>query len=268
MASAKAGATEKTCTKCNETKPLEAFSKAKKEKDGLRSECKRCQRLVDRERNRRRLAVEKPGAGENEFFSATYEGERRGQRLPADREERMDLEKARLEAAGLPRPQVLDLDGAVPVLDGIEDPALRERVRGFLTVLIQGGLHKDAMIRNDFVWNQWMNVSRSVEGLRDLYVACKEIGEEYRKVVRVDSAHQRAVDGVDDPIYSASGKFLGHRKLYSDRLLELLLKADDPERFTEKRSLKVEGTMVNLGVGFDRSKLREAEVEEVEDAAG
>lgn len=43
---------------------------------------------------------------------------------------------------------------------------------------------------------------------------------------------QRAINGVDDPIYQG-GKLVGYRKQYSDDLLKLALRVRDPEKYRE-----------------------------------
>lgn len=50
----------------------------------------------------------------------------------------------------------------------------------------------------------------------------------------------RGVDGYDRPIYQA-GKLVGHERVYSDRLLEIALRARRPKAFTTKH-LEVEHT--------------------------
>jgi len=89
-----------------------------------------------------------------------------------------------------------------------------------------------------------------------LWVQCRDIGDEYRQVLRSDAAHERAVEGVEEPVFSPSGKCLGSRRVYSDRLLELLLKADNPEKFSDKKQVDVRGTVINLTTGFNRDELR------------
>lgn len=49
-------------------------------------------------------------------------------------------------------------------------------------------------------------------------------------------AHRRAVEGVEKPIYQG-GKKVGSVKQYSDRLLEMLLKARRPEKYRERLSI-------------------------------
>lgn len=199
-----------------------------------------------------------PKLSENELFSVS--------RNPGSKP---ICHKKRAEDAlkeGFPAPQVVDMTGSNQTLAQIQDEDLRERCRGFLTVLLQGGKHRDAMFQYDFNWNHWVNLRHKYRGLHELWLACRDLGDEYRRIIRLDAAHERAVEGVEDPIYSPSGKYLGSRRLYSDRLLELMIKADHPEKFRDRTQVDVVGTVVQIGVGFDRDELK-AEVEEAEKQA-
>eukprot|EP00919_Chromeraceae_sp_WS-2016_P030065 GHVR01071384.1.p1 GENE.GHVR01071384.1~~GHVR01071384.1.p1 ORF type:complete len:237 (+),score=35.76 GHVR01071384.1:954-1664(+) len=177
------------------------------------------------------------------------------------------------ESVGFPVLDIRDMEEAGDALAQIENEQLRERAATFLTILLQGGKHRTAMEVCDFVWSNWVNVRSKYPALQNLWLQCRDLGEDFRRILRMDAAHERAVDGVDDPIYSPSGKFLGSRKLYSDRLLELLLKADDPDRFREKKQVEITGNSLSITT-FDRDALKqeildetkEADVEEIEES--
>jgi len=64
---------------------------------------------------------------------------------------------------------------------------------------------------------------------RLIHVA-QDAGDQVKAGQRLDAAHTRAVDGVEE-ILASGGKIVGSQRRYSDRLLELLLRADNPERF-------------------------------------
>lgn len=61
-------------------------------------------------------------------------------------------------------------------------------------------------------------------------------------------AHRRGVDGVEEPVYY-KGKVVGHIKRYSDRMLELCLKAKVPQ-FRERATVdhNVRGGVLVVGV--------------------
>ena len=53
-------------------------------------------------------------------------------------------------------------------------------------------------------------------------------------------ARRRAVNGVEEPVFH-KGKVCGHIRRYSDRMLEILLKAHRPEKFKERSEVKHDG---------------------------
>jgi hypothetical protein len=70
------------------------------------------------------------------------------------------------------------------------------------------------------------------------------------------------VEGVEENVYSPSGKLVGTRRYYSDRLLEMLLKADAPEKFMPKQQVELQGGFtVIFETGFNRDELREEEAD-------
>lgn len=62
----------KQCTKCGEQKPLEAFSRRKASKDGLRSECRRCQAAYDNANKGRKAAYMKAWCEANKEQRLAY----------------------------------------------------------------------------------------------------------------------------------------------------------------------------------------------------
>jgi hypothetical protein len=57
--------------------------------------------------------------------------------------------------------------------------------------------------------------------------------EEYYEIRLEGTADQRAIDGWDEPVYQG-GELVGTRRRYSDRLLELRLKAERPDKYRER----------------------------------
>jgi hypothetical protein len=116
-------------------------------------------------------------------------------------------------------------------------------------------------------------VYRRIKPVEKLYRECKQLGEDFKKVLRADAAHSRAVDGYKEDIFSASGKFCGTRMKYSDHLLAIMLKADDPDRYADRSKVETTGGFVlNINMGLRDSVRTVAlsddviEVEEVADA--
>ena len=166
----------------------------------------------------------------------------------------------------IPAPRIVDLEISNPVLAQVADEKLRVRLQNFFQVLLEGGKHKIALENNDFTWNHIQNLRHKYTGLHELWIQCRDIGDEYRQVLRSDAAHERAVEGVEEAVFSATGKCLGSRRVYSDRLLELLLKADNPDKFSDHKKVDIRGTVINLTTGFDRNALREEAAREIIEA--
>jgi len=59
-----------------------------------------------------------------------------------------------------------------------------------------------------------------------------------------DAAHERAVDGVEEPVFH-KGVVVGYKLRYSDGLLTTLLKANNPDKYRDNSKLDV-----NVGGGF------------------
>ena len=83
-------------------------------------------------------------------------------------------------------------------------------------------------------------------------------------------ARRRAVDGSERPVFQG-GKQVGTVREYSDRLLEVLLRANRPEKFTERLRSEhsgPDGGPVKIETGerrrIDLTKLTDAQLEEYE----
>ncbi len=75
-------------------------------------------------------------------------------------------------------------------------------------------------------------------------LAWREVMEATGEVLE-NAAFQRAVNGVDEPVFH-QGTVVGHVKKYSDNLLTTLLKANKPEKYnTQKSEVSIEGE-INL----------------------
>lgn len=53
-------------------------------------------------------------------------------------------------------------------------------------------------------------------------------------------AWRRAHDGVEEPVYQG-GSLVGHKRVYSDQLMVLLLKAHRPDKYRERQSIEHSG---------------------------
>ena len=111
----------------------------------------------------------------------------------------------------------------------------RAKMKLFVKALRQDGIigHAcEASGMNRQTYHYWIKRSSKFKK------ACEEAVQ-----IAVDRLEQeavrRAVVGVDDPIYQR-GELVGHRKVYSDGLMQFLLKGNRPEKFRDKADFSVE----------------------------
>jgi len=67
---------------------------------------------------------------------------------------------------------------------------------------------------------------------------CEHAKAEFVKGLEAE-AYRRAVTGLLENVYNKDGDIVGQKKVYSDRLLEILLKANDPAKFREQHHLNI-----------------------------
>lgn len=76
----------------------------------------------------------------------------------------------------------------------------------------------------------------------ELQLLIDEAFDRYRERI-IGEAHRRAVDGYEEPIIGGRNRdeVVAHKKVYSDRLLEVFLKRAPSGSFTEKQEVEVTG---------------------------
>jgi len=103
----------------------------------------------------------------------------------------------------------------------------------FLRYLSNGEKHCVAL---KLVGLEWRTVSAYMThdpAFKELYEEAVRIRNEYVGILREESADDRAINGWEDPIYQGGVK-VGERRLFSDRLMELRLKATDPGKYADR----------------------------------
>ena len=129
-------------------------------------------------------------------------------------------------------------------------PGDREKLITVLESLALGARHKESLADVGWVWSDFSIYRSKFPIINKVYQGCARLGEETRKVLRLDEAHRRATEGVEEPIYSPSGKFCGTKLKYSDALLTMFLKADHPDKFTERHEVTSTGVVLNMQMGL------------------
>lgn len=74
-------------------------------------------------------------------------------------------------------------------------------------------------------------LARTIEKNEDLKAMETAALAMYKERISME-LHRRAIDGIDEPVYY-KGRVVGYRKVLSDRLLEFLAKAENPEKYRE-----------------------------------
>jgi hypothetical protein len=95
----------------------------------------------------------------------------------------------------------------------------------------------------------WMEMTALQGGkpmFNALWKAARQAGEDLRRELRESEAHRRAVDGWDEPVFW-KGKQTGLIRKFDSKLLEMMLKADNPERYAEHQEIKHTGGGAEVG---------------------
>jgi len=136
-------------------------------------------------------------------------------------------------------------------------PEVLERFVKYLAYLSVGLTHKKLMSLLSVTWRDLLSMYTRFEATQLAVREAREIGEDFKKIARLEAAHERAVDGIEESVFTPSGRLCGTRRVFSDKLLTLLLKGDDPDRFSttqQKVDIKEKVTVV-INTGFDRETL-------------
>jgi hypothetical protein len=108
------------------------------------------------------------------------------------------------------------------------DPRACAQIEKFLTVIANGGRHRVAEATASVSWAVFNSYKANYPAVFALYSLCREMGDEIRSAERLDAMHDRAVNGTLEPIYN-SGRLVGFKRVYSDKLLEVLVAGDFPK---------------------------------------
>ena len=123
----------------------------------------------------------------------------------------------------------------------------------FLKGLASGLRHRHALEAAGMTWMQFYQIYRRCRPLWDFYLECEEAQKQYWILVRQDEADRRAVEGVEKPVFWR-GKTVGHIREYSDSLLALQLKANNPDKYDRQSlsNIQGEGVVLNLNMNIVR----------------
>ena len=148
-------------------------------------------------------------------------------------------------------------------LEGIEErePGDKDKIVRVLQNIIVGARHREAFGDVGWTWSHFSHYRQRFPGIQKTYLESRRLGEEFRVLCREDEAHRRAVDGVEEEVWAPNGKLCGTRIRYSDTLLAMFLKADNPDKFTERHEVKSTGVVLNMQMGL-RENVRDKPMEQ------
>jgi hypothetical protein len=76
--------------------------------------------------------------------------------------------------------------------------------------------------------------------MQAIYKLARETGEECRQLMAESELERRGIDGYTETVWNLkTGKILGVQRKFSDRCLELKLKARDPAKYSDKHQVDV-----------------------------
>ena len=156
-------------------------------------------------------------------------------------------------------------ENELPVFDDCKKD--RKDLRAALEGIAAGGKMLVVTSKAGFpTWSVFQNGALNrCKATKKLYELAKQERESRRLHGAEDALHERAVEGVDEPIINHMGQIVGYKKKYSDKLLEVQLKALDPDKYTDKNKFDNKGLVINVEMGL-REKIKTADivVEDVE----
>ncbi len=136
------------------------------------------------------------------------------------------------------------------ILPKLESPA-RDRMVKFLEMSSDGKTWRE--IESEICMN-WREISQyfGCKIWAELVHIAQEQGETYRRLIRESVAHTRAVFGHDRAVYQ-QGVLVGHVTEVDNRLLEFLLKADNPQKYRDSAASVNVHNQVGVVVEWDFS---------------
>ena len=129
----------------------------------------------------------------------------------------------------------------------IRDAPMRKQLSLYLEHLGTGGRLNDFLDAHRILWADLSMVFYKKPELTELVRIARKIGEVFRTQARIDEAHRRAVDGTPEPRFH-KGVICGYVQNYSDSLLAMLIKADDPDKFADRKKVDNSGIVLHINV--------------------
>ena len=159
----------------------------------------------------------------------------------------------------------LDLNRAedeLPVFDECKKD--RRCIRSALEGIAVGGKMLVVTAKAGFDnWSVFESLAlRKCKAVKKLYQLAKEERSSRRLHGAEEALYERAVEGVDEPMVNHLGQIVGYKKKYSDRLLEVQLKALDPDKYKDNSKVDQKGLVINVDMNLRKEEPKEKNVVE------
>lgn len=124
--------------------------------------------------------------------------------------------------------------------------------KGAIEAICQGASYHEVLKNAGFIgWGAFRSMTEFVcPGLKSLFLDAQECRESYHLQRAEAALRKRAIDGVQEPVFTQAGKLAGHRTKHSDKLLEIHLKALDPDKYADTHKHEVKGLVVSVNMGL------------------
>jgi hypothetical protein len=134
-----------------------------------------------------------------------------------------------------------------------------------INMISTGAFEESLIAAGNFLYSELMALAAVDKGVREILTEARRMGNEARQILREDTADKRAIHGTKEPIYSVKGEYLGEKINYSDALLGLQLKANDPGKYRDAAAPAAGGGFIlSVNLGLERDPVdRKVTVDEI-----
>ena len=115
-----------------------------------------------------------------------------------------------------------------------------------LHMLSIGKKWTESQQKSKITWHHIQAYKRHYPAFAEIFEMSEVCREAVRQLKRKDALDSRGVDGWEEPVFH-KGVIIGYIKRYSDKCLELGLKASDPERYSDRKAASVN---LDIAVSF------------------
>jgi len=117
-------------------------------------------------------------------------------------------------------------------------PRVREKIASCLHLLATGHTWKTAEDKSGTSWHMIQSCKARSKDFADLYNVAEASRDAVRQAQRVDAMQTRGVKGWEEPVWY-KGVQVGTVRKFSDKLLELGLKAGEPDKYSDRHQAAV-----------------------------